>query len=189
MIYRVAPGTKAEMECLYNRRVNVTDGGWKVNVESDMITTDITSDTNNVASNIENIVKLSVDDENLNDLVSNEIGINLGDYIPFTVSLLNNTDIFDYRIEDCWATPDNNPTNEIQFQLADNGCPTETWIEVNKTTVGFELFAFFTSSDFYLHCGVLLCGTGDVECDAQQCNSRRKRSAFVRYQYFDNVFH
>ena len=68
------------MECIYNRRVNVSDSGWAVNVEAqtDMITTDIAED---VITPISDIFDLGLaDDDGPSD---SEAGINIGEEVKF----------------------------------------------------------------------------------------------------------
>lgn len=157
--------------------MNVTDGGWTVNIESD----DLETNQNNMANgesitNMENQIELKCSNQTMDKKLGNDLMFNL--------TLLNDTNIIDYRIDDCWATPDNNIANPIQFQLSDNGCAQQTWIDTDKRSINFQLFAFRHAAEFYLHCGVLFCELGSTECDARNdCSSlRRKRSALVRYQ-------
>ena len=82
LIFRHAPGTKAKMECVYNRRVNVSDSGWAVNVDgqTDMITTDIEQASVSPASDIFDL--------GLSDGSDNEgTGLNIGEEVAFRTGL------------------------------------------------------------------------------------------------------
>lgn len=175
LIYRIAPSTKAQLECLYNRRLNLTDGGWEVKSESTIIET--LMDASAATTAFHDNFNLTLADAALEALIQQNRGIDLGDEITFTIEsdLANN---FTYRINDCWATPDDNITNHKFFDLSEDGCATEDWISINQTHITFDLFGFYGSNEFYIHCGILMCLGNDPSCHQQNCSaSGRKRRA------------
>ncbi|KAG9267600.1 alpha-tectorin-like [Astyanax mexicanus] len=92
-------------------------------------------------------------------------------------------------LDECWATPDNDSSNHIRWDLIINECPNPDDGTVEVITNGastasyfsFRMFTFTGVSDkVYLHCKVHLCLINGGEC-AQSCSDdsiqvRRRRA-------------
>ena len=82
---------------------------------------------------------------------------------------------------DCWATPTDDPDDSTKFDLSEDGCPTEDWIELkNASCISFPLFGFANAIEdsLYVHCAIYICTEDSDECEASTCSmptSDRKR--------------
>ncbi|XP_021336113.2 uncharacterized protein isoform X2 [Danio rerio] len=91
-------------------------------------------------------------------------------------------------IDDCWATPENDPTYSLQWDLIIEGCPNpkEGTVKLLQNGVStssrfsFRMFIFTANSTkLYLHCAVHLCLLSSGQCSTS-CDSgeqRRERRA------------
>ena len=75
---------------------------------------------------------------------------------------------------DCWATPTDDPNDATKFDLSEDGCPTEDWIELkNASCISFPLFGFAQSVDdeLHVHCAIYICTEDSDECEASTCSA------------------
>ena len=75
---------------------------------------------------------------------------------------------------DCWATPTEEPDDSTRFDLSEDGCPSEDWIELkNASCISFPLFGFASSDDdsLHVHCAIYICTEDSDECEASTCEA------------------
>ena len=97
-------------------------------------------------------------------------------------------DILNYKLMDCWATPTNDIDDTTRFDLSNEGCPSEDWIELkNASCISFPLFGFANALDdnLYVHCEIYICTDSDSdECETSTCpassGSRKRRHAVAK---------
>ncbi|XP_043942559.1 uromodulin-like [Protopterus annectens] len=76
---------------------------------------------------------------------------------------------FALRYGMCYATPSNNASDSVKYNIIVNGCPTAGDVAINITLSGVStegrfsvrIFKFPGSSSVYLHCSIVLCRIGN----------------------------
>ena len=94
---------------------------------------------------------------------------------------------FEYRLDKCIATPVSTIGTDF-FTLLESGCTTEDWIEAEQRSISFPFFAFYSTSEVYIHCDILLCAPDHPEdcqmptaeaCAGNDTGKRKRRSIEV----------
>ncbi|XP_065666322.1 ZP domain-containing protein isoform X3 [Hydra vulgaris] len=111
--------------------------------------------------------------KNQEDLVYNQPKIFL------ELKLNSDEEDFIIKLITCYATPDNNPQNVIQYKYIQNGCPLDSTIlfydGTNKKINRFSIntFRFVNYSSVFLFCNVGVCSKTSVDCHETQCNNNK----------------
>ncbi|CAG5106953.1 Oidioi.mRNA.OKI2018_I69.chr1.g3074.t1.cds [Oikopleura dioica] len=103
------------------------------------------------------------------------------------------SDNFKLQLNRCWATPNDDPQDEISYSFVENFCGNEAEISGDTLEIfenGEESFASFrlTSFEFndastvFLHCDVRICDSSIENC-VPNCSSRRKRRSIDDENY------
>lgn len=105
------------------------------------------------------------------------------------ISLINGDDM-EFRLKNCWATPESDQNSATSYSFIEDYCPNSDdldndYLEIygSQGSWGFRLASFkfvnHSCAELYLHCEVTICY--DTECDDLTCNTlprrrRRRRS-------------
>lgn len=98
------------------------------------------------------------------------------------------------QLKKCWATPDNDPNNEMQYPFIDDFCGDNLEVNVYESLVvnsngagdlasfAIESFTFHGGSgDLFLHCSIRVCDSEKEDCvpscDDSLESARKRRSA------------
>jgi len=90
-------------------------------------------------------------------------------------------------VQDCWVTPDNDPTNTVRYNVITSGCADAAHADniavlengtTNQGRFSFASFEFLNQADaaLYGHCDVAICDPATETC-APTCSSRKRRNA------------
>ena len=93
-------------------------------------------------------------------------------------------------LEKCWATPNSNPSNPLQYTFINNFCPDDYEYNIQKSifiynngaskSSSFSLRSFTwqgeAESIIYFHCLASICDQQTSSC-IPQCNNRKRRGA------------
>ncbi|XP_072451794.1 zona pellucida glycoprotein d [Chiloscyllium punctatum] len=100
---------------------------------------------------------------------------------------------FDLTINDCWATPTQNPDDLPQYYLIKKGCPVDDTVQYhnqigNETMANFsvQMFRFVKYPVLFLHCKTEICAADSLEPCMIDCASlpslKAKRDANTQYE-------
>ena len=171
IIYRFDPGFSVGLSCSFHRTIQFQGEGWSVSTTNN---TQVTVEKDDQPKNLEDYFNFGISEQTRDAI--NETQVSLGQDLTFIAT--TNTSI-DYKLTNCWATPNQDTENPLNFDLIENGCPAEDWIVYNLTQFTFPFFAFVSSPDqLYVHCEVLLCDSSSSHRSCQPtsgCSTSRKR--------------
>ncbi|NWR76845.1 UROM protein, partial [Centropus unirufus] len=97
---------------------------------------------------------------------------------------------FRLTIEDCWATPNADPYQDVRHNLIEKGCPHDETVaylnvigEGTTAKFSFQMFQFVGYSELFLHCRVRLCVPDNPEPCAKQCPGHRREKRALEDDY------
>ncbi|XP_043935028.1 uromodulin-like isoform X2 [Protopterus annectens] len=94
----------------------------------------------------------------------------------------------------CWATPNQNPSHSVKYELISDGCPKDDTVKYlnqmgNDSVAVFNMsmFRFVEFKDVYLHCLVQLCAPVQPGSCIVDCNAFRKKRSVPRKKEYEAI--
>ena len=92
---------------------------------------------------------------------------------------------YNVKLEKCWATPTNDPSDPTAYTMIDSGCIVEAEIDfvdiitsglTDKARFSFDSFIFGNDPEakVFVHCDVYICNSINEDCTTDICTTNRK---------------